>query len=220
MMTSMNLTLSNTPSLRASAMIKAQQPRVGLGSPLLAPAKRCVVRRGNEQFHGDKAGVPRPDLNQNLEQVSDVKGPGIDQRKTENIQPGNISSENAERRADIGATRPPTLLGQFCELACIDCSAVFMHLKQSLSTALVSSHSVFAEAQSFDGPVPETVNGRLAMLGITSALAAEFATGVGLREQWLKAPGPILFSFAIIAIASYVPVLKGFTRYKLILFNS
>ena len=68
------------------------------------------------------------------------------------------------------------------------------------------------EAQAFDGPAPETINGRLAMLGITSALAAEFATGVGLREQWLKAPAPILFSFAIIAIASYVPILKGFTR--------
>lgn len=50
------------------------------------------------------------------------------------------------------------------------------------------------------------------MLGITSALAAEFVTGVGLREQWLDAPAPILFSFAIIAIASYIPILKGFTR--------
>lgn len=50
------------------------------------------------------------------------------------------------------------------------------------------------------------------MLGITSALAAEFVTGVGLREQWLEAPAPILFSFAIIAIASYIPILKGFTR--------
>ena len=50
------------------------------------------------------------------------------------------------------------------------------------------------------------------MLGITSALAAEFVTGVGLREQLLDAPAPILFSFAIIAIASYVPILKGFTR--------
>ncbi|KAL0031405.1 hypothetical protein WJX79_009454, partial [Trebouxia sp. C0005] len=68
------------------------------------------------------------------------------------------------------------------------------------------------EAQSFDGPAPETINGRLAMLGVTSALAAELVTGVGLREQWLKAPAPILFSFAIIAIASYIPILKGFTR--------
>jgi hypothetical protein len=70
----------------------------------------------------------------------------------------------------------------------------------------------FAEAQAFDGPAPETINGRLAMLGITAALAAEFATGVGLREQWLKAPTPIFLSFAIIAIASYIPIFKGFTR--------
>ena len=71
---------------------------------------------------------------------------------------------------------------------------------------------VVAEAHSFDGAAPETINGSLAMVGVTSALAAEFATGVGLREQWLKAPAPILFSFAIIAIASYIPILKGFTR--------
>ena len=107
----MNLTLSKTPTLRATAMINTQQRSCGLGMQRLAPARRCVVRRGNEQFHGDKAGVPRPDLNENLEQVKDVKGPGVDQRKTENIQPGNISNENAERRADIGASRPPTLLG-------------------------------------------------------------------------------------------------------------
>jgi len=65
----------------------------------------------------------------------------------------------------------------------------------------VLSKLLSAEAQSFDGPAPETINGRLAMLGVTSALAAELVTGVGLREQWLKAP------------ASYIPILKGFTRY-------
>ncbi|DBA82125.1 hypothetical protein WJX77_005557 [Trebouxia sp. C0004] len=139
-------------------------------NPVLS-ARRSVIRRAGPQ---EPAG-PRGET---TEQISDVPEPSIDQSKTENIQPGNISNENAERRADIGATRPPTLF----------------------------------EAQSFDGPAPETINGRLAMLGVTSALAAELVTGVGLREQWLKAPAPILFSFAIIAIASYIPILKGFTR--------
>ena len=46
------------------------------------------------------------------------------------------------------------------------------------------------------------------MLGITSALAAEFATGVGLKEQWLIAPTPIFISFAVIAIATYIPIFK------------
>ena len=46
------------------------------------------------------------------------------------------------------------------------------------------------------------------MLGITSALAAEFATGVGLKEQWLIAPTPIFISFAVVAIATYIPIFK------------
>lgn len=137
--------------------------------------RRSVIRRAGEGSGPQDPAGPRGET---TEQIRDVQEPNIDQSKTENIQPGNISSENAERRADIGATRPPTLF----------------------------------EAQSFDGPAPETINGRLAMLGVTSALAAELVTGVGLREQWLKAPAPILFSFAIIAIASYIPILKGFTR--------
>lgn len=140
-----------------------------------------MVRRasGNaEDGQGNTPGLPRPNLNQGTEQTNDVAEPKVDQSKVKNIAAGNISNENAEKRADLGAVRPPTLF----------------------------------EAQSFDGPAPETINGRLAMLGITSALAAEFVTGVGLREQWLDAPAPILFSFAIIAIASYIPILKGFTR--------
>ncbi len=48
----------------------------------------------------------------------------------------------------------------------------------------------------------------LQMLGITSALAAEFATGVGLKEQWLIAPTPIFISFAVVAIATYIPIFK------------
>ena len=50
------------------------------------------------------------------------------------------------------------------------------------------------------------------MLGITSALAAEFATGVGLKEQWLIAPTPIFISFAVIAIATYIPIFKVSSR--------
>jgi len=159
----------------ASTSRPAQARRSSLG--VQRASLRPVLRRGKEELRDDGVGLPRPS-NQAVEQIDDVKEPKIDQTKAQNIQPGNISAENAERRADIGATRPPTLL----------------------------------EAQAFDGPAPETINGRLAMLGVTSALAAEFATGVGLREQWLEAPTPILFSFAIIAIASYIPILKGFTR--------
>ena len=112
MTTSMTLTTGSMQTFRNCSQIRAAQPKNVLGLQRLAPATRCVLRRGSEQFHGDKVGVPRPDTNDKLEQVDDVKEPGIDQTKIQNVQPGNISSENAERRADIGATRPPTLLGQ------------------------------------------------------------------------------------------------------------
>ena len=46
------------------------------------------------------------------------------------------------------------------------------------------------------------------MLGVTSALAAEFATGVGVKQQVLEAPFSILASFIVIALASYIPIAR------------
>lgn len=40
--------------------------------------------------------------------------PNVDRSKTENIEAGNISNENAEKRADIGKTREPTPTGTTC----------------------------------------------------------------------------------------------------------
>ena len=54
----------------------------------------------------------QPITNEKIEQVTDVPAPKVDQTKTQNIAAGNISNENAERRADIGASRPPTLFGK------------------------------------------------------------------------------------------------------------
>ena len=65
-----------------------------------------------------------------------------------------------------------------------------------------------AEAQAFDGPAPETINGRLAMLGVVTCLAAEFTTNVGIMEQTAKAPFSILGTFVIISLASYVPIFR------------
>lgn len=67
---------------------------------------------------------------------------------------------------------------------------------------------VHAEAQAFDGPAPETINGRLAMLGVATCLGAEFATNVGIQEQIQKAPLSILGTFVLISLASYVPILR------------
>ena len=102
----------------ASTGRPAQARRSSLGvqrAPL-----RPVLRRGKEELRDDGVGLPRP-ANQAVEQINDVKEPQIDQTKPQNIQPGNISAENAERRADIGANRPPTLLGSFSLQVCFGC---------------------------------------------------------------------------------------------------
>ena len=67
---------------------------------------------------------------------------------------------------------------------------------------------VNAEAQAFDGPAPETINGRLAMLGVVTCLGAEFTTNVGIQEQVVKAPVSILATFVIISLASYIPLFR------------
>ena len=55
---------------------------------------------------------------------------------------------------------------------------------------------------------PETINGRLAMIGVTSALAAEFTTGIGIKEQVATAPLSIAATFLLISFASYIPIVR------------
>ena len=61
----------------------------------------------------------------------------------------------------------------------------------------------------FAGPAPETVNGRLAMLGFVAALGAELSSGESVVQQLSDAPGPILAVFFAFAVATLVPILKG-----------
>lgn len=68
------------------------------------------------------------------------------------------------------------------------------------------------QIQAFDGPAPETINGRLAMLGVVTGLVLEFTQGLGLRQQFADHPLIVLSSFVIFAIASYVPITRGYTR--------
>jgi hypothetical protein len=61
----------------------------------------------------------------------------------------------------------------------------------------------------FSGPAPETINGRLAMLGFFAAAGAELSTGTTVLDQLAAAPVPILATFAIFAAASFIPMLQG-----------
>lgn len=86
--------------------------------------------------------------------------------------------------------------------------AVFVSIRRPLIEFCPELRCEAAEAQAFDGPAPETINGRLAMLGVVTCLAAEFSTNVGIQEQTAKAPFSILGTFVIISLASYIPIFR------------
>jgi len=77
---------------------------------------------------------------------------------------------------------------------------------------LGASYTNASELQAFDGPAPETINSRLSMLGVLIALIYEAKTGLGIREQIADHPFIVIGTFVLFAIASYVPISKGFTR--------
>lgn len=60
----------------------------------------------------------------------------------------------------------------------------------------------------FDGPAPETINSRLAMVGITWALVAEILTGQSVVEQVTEGRGLIWFLFVVpvFIAASLIPM--------------
>jgi hypothetical protein len=82
-------------------------------------------------------------------------------------------------------------------------------LERRPETGSRSFGSVFA----FDGAAPETINGRLAMLGLVWTVAAEQMTGNTVMQQ-LTAPGQtgLLYFLAVVQILTYaslVPIMSG-----------
>lgn len=71
----------------------------------------------------------------------------------------------------------------------------------------------FGSMFAFDGAAPETINGRLAMVGLVWAVAAEEFTGRTVMEQ-LTAPGQsgllyFLLAVQVLTYASLVPIMAG-----------
>ena len=62
---------------------------------------------------------------------------------------------------------------------------------------------------SFAGPGPETINGRLAMLGVFAAIGAELSTGESIFTQFENATPVVVATMALFSLASLVPILKG-----------
>jgi hypothetical protein len=72
-----------------------------------------------------------------------------------------------------------------------------------------------ADAMAFSGPAPELINSRLAMLGFVAALGSELASDESVLTQWASEPTLISLTFALIAAASFPPLLAGRTNEKL-----
>ncbi|GHP11809.1 early light-inducible protein [Pycnococcus provasolii] len=65
------------------------------------------------------------------------------------------------------------------------------------------------EAMAFSGPAPETINGRLAMVGFVSAVAAEFSKQETIVQQFGDATNAIIATAITFIVASLIPMLKG-----------
>lgn len=61
----------------------------------------------------------------------------------------------------------------------------------------------------FTGPGPETINGRLSMLGFVAALGAELTSQTTVLAQFDSAAYAIIATFGVFAVASFVPLFKG-----------
>jgi hypothetical protein len=88
-------------------------------------------------------------------------------------------------------------------------SARMAEMRADLGSAIYKDYHM---AQTFDGPAPETINGRLAMLGVVTGLVNEAINGQGLLQQTADHPVIVLASFVLFSIATYVPIFKGYTR--------
>merc|ERR1712241_1386153 len=77
----------------------------------------------------------------------------------------------------------------------------------------------FGDAMAFSGAGPETINGRLAMLGFISAHGAEAASGESIFQQVGDAEPSILFAFIMFAAASLIPIFKGVKKEKFAFFS-
>jgi hypothetical protein len=66
-----------------------------------------------------------------------------------------------------------------------------------------------ADAMKFNGPAPELINGRLAMIGILAAAKQEIDTGATVLQQALQASPWLYAVLGLWVYASLVPILKG-----------
>lgn len=133
-------------------------------------------RNDVEELTKDRQPTSSPkDPRLSTEQIQETQGMDRPGEKMF-FEPGAISPENAEQRADLG------------------------------------NKADLWDMQVFDGPAPETINGRAAMLAVLIGLVGEWRTGLGLLEQTKDHPITVFAVFVVLALASYAPIVRGYTR--------
>ena len=105
--TSLNCVAHTQPLKMQATMINS----MNLSATTAVP--RTSVRRCNGVFASRPVQLRcnRMVIRAEADKSIEAKAPNVDRSKTENIEAGNISNENAEKRADIGKTREPTPTG-------------------------------------------------------------------------------------------------------------
>ncbi|PSC76290.1 integral membrane Yip1-family isoform B [Micractinium conductrix] len=78
-------------------------------------------------------------------------------------------------------------------------------------SASASSLSL-GELMAFSGPAPELVNGRLAMIGVVAALAAELSSGESVLRQFADEPTGVVLTGLTFIAASLIPLLSSTER--------
>eukprot|EP00253_Pinus_taeda_P012617 PITA_12617 len=85
--------------------------------------------------------------------------------------------------------------------------------RRSPSTPPETVSTNFKDVFAFSGPAPETINGRLAMLGFVSAVGVEIASGKDLVDQLATGGVPLFIGSAVhFTLASLIPMFKGVSK--------
>jgi hypothetical protein len=147
-----------------------------------APSKRSIAVRYREE---DRQPFDLENIEEQLEQVRSRPAGSPTQTK--------LSQQQLE---EVYRKEPGNVSPRMAEI------------RADLGTAATDINQL----QTFDGPAPETINGRLAMLGVATGLLFEITTGQGLLQQTADHPIFVFASFVLISIATYIPLIKGYTR--------
>ena len=110
---------------RAPSRLPAMTMAMSMAAPVCAPfraaSRPCTLaqsRRAVLVCSRRRATVARAEIKQDVDQK--MVTPDVDRSDVSQVEAGNLSNENAEKRADIGKSRSPDLFGEALPRLCRD----------------------------------------------------------------------------------------------------